>query len=101
MSPLLFRKRIRIGPWYYANMSRSGVSHTVRLWPLPVSWNSRGRRIRVDLPGPFAWTSKQQHGIGGVFGRFALGLVVGSGLGAGVLWLLGPPFLNWLQGVVS
>lgn len=24
------------------------------------SWNSRSRRHRVDLPGPYSWTSKKQ-----------------------------------------
>jgi hypothetical protein len=53
--PFLFRKSVRFGP-YRANLSKSGVSHTLKIGP--VSTNSRQRRIRVDLPGPFAWTSQ-------------------------------------------
>lgn len=55
--PLLFRKRISFGP-LALNLSRSGVSWSVRLGPW--SWNSRSRRQRVDLPGPFAWQSRSR-----------------------------------------
>jgi hypothetical protein len=55
--PVLFRKQFRFGP-YRANMSKTGVSHTVKVGPW--SYNSRQRRHRVDLPGPFAWTSRKR-----------------------------------------
>jgi hypothetical protein len=51
---LLFRKAIRLGP-VRLNLSKSGVSWSLRLGPW--SWNSRSRRQRVDLPGPFSWRS--------------------------------------------
>ena len=52
---LLFRKSIGFGP-VRLNLSKSGVSWTFRLGPW--SWNSRTRRPRVDLPGPFSWRGK-------------------------------------------
>lgn len=53
---LIFRKTVRLGP-IRLNFTKKGLSSwSVRLgrW----SWNSRTRRHRVDLPGPFSWTSK-------------------------------------------
>lgn len=57
---ILFRKAFRIGPrWLHIklNLSKTGAS-----WSLvagPYSWNTRSRRHRVDLPGPFAWQSRK------------------------------------------
>jgi len=50
---ILFRKVIRFGPirLHFAKRGFSSWSATVGPW----SWNSRTRRHRVDLPGPFSW----------------------------------------------
>lgn len=54
MSPLRFRKRLRLGPLpVWLNFSRTGVSWSVKVGPW--SWNSRKRRQRLDLPGPLHW----------------------------------------------
>lgn len=56
MMPILFRKRLRFGP-FVVNAGKSGVTS----WGLKVgrwSWNSHTGRHRVDLPGPFSWTSR-------------------------------------------
>ena len=51
-----FRKTINLGPLAF-NLSKSGVSVSVRagIW----SWNTRTRRHRVNLPGPWHWTSRR------------------------------------------
>lgn len=54
---LFFRKRIRLGPFAF-NFGRNGYTSTsVRVGPL--SRNSRTKRTRVDLPGPFAWVFRR------------------------------------------
>jgi hypothetical protein len=57
--PILLRKQFRLGP-YRMNLSKTGVSHSVKVGPW--SWNTRARRHRIDLPGPLAWTSKRRGG---------------------------------------
>ena len=52
MSPIYLRKAIRFGP-LRLNLSRSGISWTVKVGPW--SWNSRTRAQRLDLPGPISW----------------------------------------------
>lgn len=48
-----FRKRVKLLPFLFANLSNSGTSLSTKLGP--VSWNTRRRRtVRVDLPGPFS-----------------------------------------------
>jgi hypothetical protein len=42
-------KRIRFGP-LIMNVSKSGVSWTIKLGRY--SWNSRRRKHRIDTPGP-------------------------------------------------
>lgn len=54
--PIRFRKVIRFGP-LRLNLSRSGVSTTVKIGP--ASWNSRRKRGRVDLPGPFSYETER------------------------------------------
>jgi hypothetical protein len=52
---LLFRKSIDLGLIRW-NFGRGGYSSTTyRIWPW--SYNTRTRRHRIDLPGPFAWQS--------------------------------------------
>lgn len=54
--PILFRKRLRFGP-FVVNAGKSGFTS----WGLQVgrwSWNSRAGRHRVDLPGALSWTSR-------------------------------------------
>lgn len=55
---LHFRKRIRLGP-LVLNFGRTGFTS----WGLaagPLSWNSRTRRPRVDLPGPISWRGRRR-----------------------------------------
>jgi uncharacterized protein DUF4236 len=50
---LMFRKREKFGPLVF-NFTENGFSS----WSLKVgrwSWNSRSKRQRYDLPGPFSW----------------------------------------------
>lgn len=54
--PIGFRKRKPFGP-FSVNMGRKGITS----WGIKLgrwSWNSRTRKHRVDLPGPFHWTSR-------------------------------------------
>jgi hypothetical protein len=58
--PIRARKTLRLGP-LRLHLTRAGFSS----WSLKVwrwSWNSRTRGHRVDLPGPFAWTSPTKRG---------------------------------------
>ncbi len=55
--PIRFRKILRFGP-LRANLSNSGISWPAKLGPL--SWNSRRRRGRVNLPGPFSYDTKDR-----------------------------------------
>jgi hypothetical protein len=48
-----FRKRIKLLPGVFINLSKSGASTTVKLGG--VSWNSRTKRTSVNLPGPFSY----------------------------------------------
>lgn len=50
--PVYLRKSWRIGPrWLHIrlNASKTGISYTLQLGPL--SYNTRARRWRLDLPG--------------------------------------------------
>lgn len=76
---LIFRKRIKFGPIVW-NFSKHGFTS----WGLelgPWSWNSRTRAYRVDLPGPFSWSSK---GKSSPFMAWFMITLMGSGL-AGIL----------------
>lgn len=53
MSPIRLRKAIRFGPLVF-NLTQRGLS-SVSLRMGPLSLNSRRRRLRADLPGPFFW----------------------------------------------
>jgi hypothetical protein len=93
---ILFRKRIRLGP-VRVNASNSGLSYTVKVGPW--SWNTRARRHRVDLPGPFSWRSDRRParyrpgGAGRVFRRL---LVVLALAGVGVAaWRYGHGAQVW------
>lgn len=57
---ILFRKRIRLGPFLTVNLSKSGISWTAHFGPW--SWNTRTRRSRIDLPGPLAWQQDRERG---------------------------------------
>lgn len=96
--PILYRQRFRFGPWYRANASRSGISHTVVFWPLPLSWNSRTRRLRLDLPGPFSWQSRRRMSFGGALFRLALFPLALAAAGWVVLQVRDPSGLpGWLR----
>ncbi len=54
----LFRKVIRLGP-IRLNFGRNGYSSTtVKVGPW--STNTRTRRHRANLPGPFSWVGKRR-----------------------------------------
>ena len=55
---LRFRKQFRVGPfrWHFTQAGYSSWSVKIGPW----SWNSRARRHRVDLPGPWAWTQDRE-----------------------------------------
>ncbi len=50
---LFFRKSIKIGP-VRLNFGRNGYTSTT-IEAGPLSRNSRTKRTRLDLPGPFSW----------------------------------------------
>ncbi|MGC9666557.1 DUF4236 domain-containing protein [Planosporangium sp. 12N6] len=54
--PVTYRKVIKFGPFRFhlGNHGLSSWSIQLGRW----SWNSRTRRQRVDLPGPFSWRSR-------------------------------------------
>ena len=52
---LRFRKSIKVLPGVRVNLSKSGVSATVKAGP--VSVNTRGR-VSVNLPGPFSYVQE-------------------------------------------
>lgn len=72
------RKSIPLGPFLRANLSRSGISWTVHLGPW--SWNSRRRRNRVDLPGPFSWEQDRHRGEQGSAWPIAAALILTTAL---------------------
>lgn len=51
--PLRARKAIRFGPLRLHFTQAGFTSWSIKVGPW--SWNSRTRRQRVDLPGPFHW----------------------------------------------
>jgi hypothetical protein len=52
-----FRKTINLG-LVRLNFTQDGFSsYSVKLGPF--SWNSRSRRQRIDLPGPWSWTGRR------------------------------------------
>lgn len=51
--PIRWRKTWRLGPLRLNFTQRGFTSWSVKVGPW--SWNSRQRRQRVDLPGPFRW----------------------------------------------
>lgn len=52
------RKRLRFGPLVINLTQRGFTSWGVKLGPW--SWNSRTRRQRVDLPGPWHYTTDKR-----------------------------------------
>lgn len=52
---LRFRKKIKLLPGFSLNLSKSGVSASVKAGP--VSWNSRTQKTSVNLPGPLHYQS--------------------------------------------
>lgn len=57
--PLRYRQSLRLlGGLVRLNFSRSGVSTTIKVGPF--SWNSRRRRGRADLPGPFSYETNRR-----------------------------------------
>lgn len=51
-----FRKRLSLGPLRFNFGTKGFSSWGAKLGPW--SWNSRTKRQRVDLPGPFSWEQK-------------------------------------------
>ena len=52
---LLIRKKIKLLPGLSLNLSKSGISASVKAGP--VSWNSRRRKTSINLPGPLSYQS--------------------------------------------
>ena len=50
-----FRKKIKLLPGLSVNLSKSGISTTIKAGP--ISWNSRTQKTSVNLPGPFSYQS--------------------------------------------
>jgi hypothetical protein len=48
-----FRKKIDLLPGLSLNLSKSGISASVKAGP--ISWNSRTQKTSVNLPGPFSY----------------------------------------------
>ena len=46
-----YRKRIRLLPFLWLNLSQAGWSLSIRLGPLSFSFGPRGKRASVSLPG--------------------------------------------------
>ncbi|MEV8513066.1 DUF4236 domain-containing protein [Dactylosporangium sp. NPDC051484] len=51
--PVQFRKNKKFGPFILHFTQEGFSSWSFKLGPW--SWNSRSRKNRVDLPGPFSW----------------------------------------------
>jgi len=82
---ILFRRRIRLGPFLAVNLSRSGLSWTAHLGPW--SWNTRTRRHRVDLPGPFGWQQdRPRRGKAGSRWPMAAAVLLTAALAVAVAW---------------
>lgn len=52
---LRIRKKIKLLPGVSLNLSKSGISASVKVGP--VSWNSRHQKTSVNLPGPLSYQS--------------------------------------------
>ena len=52
---LRMRDQVRLGPIRLHFTQKGFSSWSIKFGPW--SWNSRKRRQRVDLPGPWHWTS--------------------------------------------
>lgn len=50
-----FRKNIKLLPGVSINVSKSGISTSVKAGP--ISWNSRTQKTSVNLPGAFSYQS--------------------------------------------
>ncbi|WP_317036818.1 DUF4236 domain-containing protein [Nodosilinea sp. E11] len=48
-----FRKKIKLLPGLSLNLSKSGISTSLKAGA--VSWNSRTQKTSVNLPGPFSY----------------------------------------------
>ncbi|MFN8471957.1 MAG: DUF4236 domain-containing protein [Anaerolineae bacterium] len=51
MGYLRFGRRFHIGPGLTMNLSKSGISWTIRLGPVSWNFSKRGQRRTIDLPG--------------------------------------------------
>ncbi len=56
-----FRKKIKIAPGIALNLSKSGVSTSVKVGP--VSWNSRTQKTYVNLPGGLSYSINSNRNI--------------------------------------
>jgi hypothetical protein len=52
---LRIRKKIKLFPGVSLNLSKSGISASVKVGP--VSWNSRRQNTSINLPGPLSYQS--------------------------------------------
>lgn len=54
-----FRKKIKLLPGLSINLSKSGISTSLKAGP--VSWNSRTGKTSVNLPGQFSYQSESEN----------------------------------------
>ncbi|KPQ32830.1 MAG: Transcription termination factor [Phormidesmis priestleyi Ana] len=52
---LRLKKKIKLFPGLSLNLSKSGISASIKAGP--VSWNSRSQKTSVNLPGPLSYQS--------------------------------------------
>lgn len=52
-----FRKKITLFPGLSVNLSKSGISTSIKAGP--ISWNSRTGKVHANLPGPISYYSKR------------------------------------------
>lgn len=50
------RKKIKILPGVSLNLSKSGITASLKAGP--VSWNSKAGKVSVNLPGPLSYQTK-------------------------------------------
>jgi hypothetical protein len=55
---LIFRKTARLGILRFNFSKRGFTSWGIKVGP--ISWNSRKRRVRTDLPGPLSYESERR-----------------------------------------
>ncbi|MGL4349683.1 MAG: DUF4236 domain-containing protein [Aeromonas sp.] len=45
-----YRKRIKVLPFFWINLSKTGVSYTIKLGPFSFSFGKQGKRVSATIP---------------------------------------------------